>query len=92
MIPKTKYWILKIIFWLSGKVNKPLLRLTFEDYEDFGLSYLVMDCAGGRVEDLNLFAYKQLLSKISGWPLGDRPHAYDPEMSGHILPKIATKK
>lgn len=32
-----------------------------------------MDVAGGKVEDLNLFVYKQINSKITGWPLGDRP-------------------
>lgn len=31
-----------------------------------------MDCANGNVEDLNLFAYKQIISKITGWPLGGR--------------------
>lgn len=64
-----------MIFWLSREVKKPILRLSFEDYEDHGLSPLIMDVAKGHVEDLNLFAYKQLHSKITGWPLGDRPTA-----------------
>jgi glucosamine-6-phosphate deaminase len=45
-----------------------------------------MDVADGRVEDLNLFAYKQIHSKITGWPLGDRPQNYNPD-KGTILQK-----
>lgn len=92
IIPKTSYWILKMVFWLSSQVSKPLLRLTFEDYEDYGLSSLVMDCAGGRAEDLNLYAYKQMFSKITGWPLGRE--SQEPLSSENImvLPKVSTKK
>lgn len=32
-----------------------------------------MDTAKGNVEDLNLYAYKIVHNKITGWPLGDRP-------------------
>ena len=53
-----------MVIWLCKKVKKPLLRLTYEDYEDNGLSPLVMDCANGKAEDLNLFCYKKLISKI----------------------------
>ena len=45
-----------------------------------------MDVADGRVEDLNLFADKQIHSKITGWPLGDRPQNYNPD-KGTILQK-----
>lgn len=64
--------------------------MTFEDYEDHGLSPLVMDVAKGNFEDLNLFAYKQVHSKITGWPLGDRPSEYNPE-KGTILQKISQR-
>ena len=49
LVPKTKYWVLKMIIWLCHEIGKPILRLTFEDYEDKGLSPLIMDCAGGKV-------------------------------------------
>lgn len=32
-----------------------------------------MDCANGVVEDLNLYCYKKIISKITGWPLGGKP-------------------
>ncbi len=61
-----------MIIWLCNQVKKPILRLKFEDYEDHELSSLAMDCAHGKVEDLNLYVYKQIVSKITGWPLGGR--------------------
>ena len=36
-----------------------------------------MECAKGKVEDLNLFCYKKLISKITGWPVGNRPDLND---------------
>lgn len=50
-------------------MNKPLLRLTQDDYEDKGLLPLVIDCAQGKVEDLNLFVYTEINNRITGWPL-----------------------
>lgn len=73
IVPNTKFWICKMVQWLCHLVKKPILRLTFEDYEDNGLSHLVMNVAKGKVEDLNLYVYKQINSKITGWPLGDKP-------------------
>lgn len=49
IVPKSKYWILKMIIWLSHQIKKPILRLTFEDYEDHEMSSLIMDCANGKV-------------------------------------------
>jgi glucosamine-6-phosphate deaminase len=67
-------------------VKKPILRLSFQDYEDHGLSPLVMDVAKGNVEDLNLFAHRQLQSKISEWPLDDEPTT-DPSSMNNLLQK-----
>lgn len=73
VVPNSSYWVLKSVTWLSEKVQKPILRLTYDDYEDHNISQLVVDCAEGNVEDLNLFVYKQIVNKITGWPLGKRP-------------------
>ena len=72
-MPNSVYWVLKMVIWLARKVEKPILRLTYEDYEDQGLAPLVMECAHGKAEDLNLFVYKKIISKITGWPIGNRP-------------------
>ena len=34
---------------------------------------MVFECAKGVVEDLNLYCYKKIISKITGWPLGNKP-------------------
>jgi glucosamine-6-phosphate deaminase len=73
VVPKSPYWIVKSVIWLCLKAKKPILRLTYNDYEDYHLSNLVIDCAKGSVEDLNLYCYKKIIKKITGWPLGHRP-------------------
>jgi glucosamine-6-phosphate deaminase len=32
------YWTVKAVIWLSNRVQKPILRLTYKDYEDNKLS------------------------------------------------------
>jgi hypothetical protein len=32
VVPKSPYWIVKSLIWLSLKAKKPLLRLTYNDY------------------------------------------------------------
>ena len=90
-MPNTKFWICKMVQWLCHQVKKPILRLTFEDFEDNGLSHLVMNVAKGKVEDLNLYVYKQLSSKITGWPLGDKPLNEPPEII-HLIHKNSTSQ
>lgn len=42
LVPKSKYWVVKSVCWLSEKLNKPLLRLTYDDYEEYHLSELIV--------------------------------------------------
>lgn len=72
-MPKSQYWILNSVIWLSAKVNKPILRLEYEDYEDNNLSDLIVECANGKVENLNLYVYRKVWKKITAWPLGNKP-------------------
>lgn len=90
IVPKSKYWVVKSVAWLSEKVNKPLLRLTYDDYEEYNLTELIMECANGCVEDLNLYVYKKIINRITGWPLGGRPlDSEQVEMAS--IPKKATQ-
>lgn len=41
------YWTPKAVIWLSQKVKKAILRLTYDDYEDHKLSKLVTDVGHG---------------------------------------------
>lgn len=78
IVPKNTFWILKSVTWLSNLVKKPILRLTYDNYEDHGLAQLVMDVAHGNVENLNLYVYKVIASRITAWPLS--PQNSDPEL------------
>jgi len=42
IVPKSQYWILTSVIWLAEKVNKPILRLEYEDYEDNNLADLIV--------------------------------------------------
>ena len=64
--------------------------MTYEDYEDHGLAPLVMESANGKAEDLNLFVFKKMISKITGWPIGNRPELS--EMGEYQLAKVSEKK
>ena len=88
VVPKNTYWILKSVTWLSKKIKKPILRLTYDDYEDHNLSQLVVECAHGNVETLNLYVFKVIQSKITGWPLSDKK----PQDIYQIVPENMIRK
>ena len=54
--------------WLARKLNKPILKLTDEDYNENGLQELLS--ARGGAYDINIEVFKTLQSTITGWPGG----------------------
>ena len=73
----------KAITWLSKKTNKPILKITQRDYNENGLSSLII--SSGSVYDLNIWMFNQLQKTITGWPGGkpltddtDRPERASP--------------
>lgn len=73
----------KAITWLSKKTTKSILKLTQRDYNENGLSSLVV--SSGSVYDLNIWMFNQLQKTITGWPGGkpnnddtDRPERANP--------------
>lgn len=66
--------IKKAVIWLSGAVNKPILKLTEEDYNNNGMAQLVTE--NGPAYDINIHVFNQLQHSITGWP-GGKPHADD---------------
>jgi glucosamine-6-phosphate deaminase len=58
----------KAVIWLSQRVNKPILKLTDEDYNEHGLQNLLS--ARGGAYDINIEVFKTLQSTITGWPGG----------------------
>ena len=77
------------VIWLARRVQKPILKLTEEDYNEGGLQDLLAD--HGPAYDINLAVFRHLQGTITGWPggkpqkmkqPGDRPQPHD-----EIFPK-----
>ena len=66
--------ICKAVVWLSKKLQKPILKLTNEDYTENGLSDLIMDVASSY--SLNIRIFNRLQHTITGWP-GGKPNEDD---------------
>ncbi len=66
--------IKKAAIWLSDKVDKAILKLTNEHYNEHGMGSLVAEI--GSAEHINLKVFNQLQRTITGWP-GGKPNADD---------------
>ena len=66
--------ILKATCWLSHRLNKPVLKLTDEDYNNYNLSELI--AKKGSSYELNLDIFRHLRDTITGWP-GGKPGTQD---------------
>lgn len=66
--------IRKAVLWLCMKTNKPLLKLTGKDYNDFGLSDLLATV--GSAYKINIKVFNDLQHSITGWP-GGKPNVDD---------------
>ncbi|MDR2886192.1 MAG: 6-phosphogluconolactonase, partial [Rikenellaceae bacterium] len=67
-------FIRKAVLWLCRKVDKPILKLTYQDYTDNGLAQL-LDAAGDYYS-VNIRVFNDLQHTITGWP-GGKPNADD---------------
>ncbi len=66
--------IRKAIVELCLKVEKPILKLTNKDYNDYGLGELLMLYKSAY--DVNIRVFNDLQNTITGWP-GGKPNADD---------------
>ena len=64
----------KAIVWLCEQTGKSILKLTDKDYNDNGMSNLLVE--GGSAYDLNIKMFNKLQHTITGWP-GGKPNADD---------------
>lgn len=62
------------VVWLCQKVNKAILKLTDEDYNENGLGELVTE--HGPSYSINIRVFNEMQSTITGWP-GGKPNADD---------------
>lgn len=70
----TDQLIKKAVVWLSQKCQKPILKLTDEDYNENGLSNLLTH--EGPAYNINLKVFNLIQHTITGWP-GGKPSADD---------------
>ena len=56
------------VIWLARQSDKPILKLTDEDYAEYGLAELLR--AGGGAYKLNLRVFRHMMNTITGWPGG----------------------
>ncbi|KUG06979.1 glucosamine-6-phosphate deaminase [Solirubrum puertoriconensis] len=64
----------KAVTWLARHLQKPILKLTDEDYNENGLSDLLAE--SGQAYGINIRVFNQLQHTITGWP-GGKPNADD---------------
>ena len=74
----------KAVIWLSEKLQKPVLKLTEEDYRENGLGDLVNFAFDS--QDLNVKIFTSLQNTITGWP-GGKPNADDSRRPERALPE-----
>lgn len=66
--------IRRAIVWLCDQTQKPILKLTDKDYNDWGLGELV--ALYGSAYNVNIKVFNELQHTITGWP-GGKPNADD---------------
>lgn len=66
--------IKKAVVWLSLEINKPILKLTDEDYNNHGMAKLVTE--NGPAYNINIRIFNELQHTITGWP-GGKPNVDD---------------
>jgi glucosamine-6-phosphate deaminase len=66
--------IKKAVIWLAGILNKSVLKLTEEDYNNNGMAQLATE--KGPVYNINIHIFNKIQHTITGWP-GGKPDADD---------------
>lgn len=80
----------KAVVWLSLKLDKAILKLTDEDYNNNGMAQLVTE--KGPAYNINIKIFNELQRTITGWPGGkpgvddtNRPERAEPARKNVIL-------
>ena len=77
----------KAVIWLANHLQKPVLKLTEDDYNNNGMAQLAVD--RGPVYNINIDIFNKLQHTITGWP-GGKPNADDSQRPERAEP--ATKR
>jgi glucosamine-6-phosphate deaminase len=79
----TDQLIKKAVIWLSNHLNKPILKLTEEDYNNHGMAELATE--KGPVYNINIHIFNKVQHTITGWP-GGKPNADDSQRPERAIP------
>ncbi len=75
--------ICRATIWLAQKTGKPILKLTDEDYNENGLSDLIVE--NDTAYNINIKIFNRLQHTITGWP-GGKPNSDDSQRPERALP------
>ncbi|WP_372746404.1 glucosamine-6-phosphate deaminase [Lutibacter sp.] len=78
----------KAIIWLCKMAKKSILKLTDKDYNNYGMSSLLVQ--EGSAYDINIKMFNKLQHTITGWP-GGKPYADDssrPERANPVKKRV----
>ena len=81
----TEDLISKAVVWLSELLNKSVLKIEDKDYNNHGMSSLLVEL--GSAYDLNIKMFNKLQHTITGWP-GGKPNADDTNRPERNTPAI----
>lgn len=70
-----KAMIRKAVIWLARQLQKPILKLTDEEYNEHGLQDLLAAHGSGSAYTINLDVFRSLTESITGWP-GGKPEEF----------------
>ena len=73
----------KAVIWLANALNKPVLKLTEDDYNNNGMAQLALE--KGPVYNINIHIFNKLQHTITGWP-GGKPDADDSQRPERAVP------
>ncbi len=78
LLDTVEHWdnkmIRKAVVWLCQKLNKPILKLTNTDYNEYGMGDIITEY--GSAYQINIKVFNELQHTITGWP-GGKPKADD---------------
>ena len=75
----------KAVIWLAETLNKPILKLTEEDYNNHGMAQLAVE--QGPAYNINIDIFNQVQRTITGWP-GGKPNADDSQRPERAEPAV----
>ncbi len=75
--------IKKAVIWLANSLDKPILKLTEEDYNNHGMAQLATE--KGPVYNINIHIFNKIQHTITGWP-GGKANADDSQRPERATP------